>query len=260
MFNTQATPAPELPAAPHISITDGQPTTTSLQVAQHFDKRHADVMRAIRNLLQELPAERQRNFALIQIDVDLGMGRTRKDPAYRITHDGFMLLAMGFTGPQALTWKLAYLDAFNAMADQLARLALNAATAAAAPLPAPGAPQPSIDVRALMLTGQSAAKPVTAAHQALIDAQAWVMAGEVFEISRQHLARRVAYRASDAERVNPPNARITQIIKATTLGQALAHTYHAEIQQIMSVSRALLTMSTKTYVDMHAVADKLTNP
>ena len=109
-------------ATPDLEIIEGQITTTSNQVAAHFGKQHKDVLRAIRNLLKELPEECQRNFAPIQIDVDLGMGRTRKDPAYRITRDGFTLLAMGFTGKEAMQWKVAYLTAFNKMeAELLAR-------------------------------------------------------------------------------------------------------------------------------------------
>ena len=110
-------------ATPDLKIIDGQITTTSLQIAEHFGKQHKDVLRAIKNLLKELPEGYQRNFALIQIDVDLGMGRTRKDPAYRITRDGFTLLAMGFTGKEALQWKLAYITAFNAMEAELLRKA-----------------------------------------------------------------------------------------------------------------------------------------
>lgn len=49
------------------------------------------------------------NFGLIQTDVDLGNGGTRKTPAYRMTREGFMLLAMGFTGKEALRWKLAFI-------------------------------------------------------------------------------------------------------------------------------------------------------
>lgn len=36
--------------------------------------------------------------------------------SYLTTRDGFTLLAMGFTGAKALSFKLAYIDAFNAMA------------------------------------------------------------------------------------------------------------------------------------------------
>ena len=52
-------------ATPDLEIIDGQITTTSNQVSQHFSKQHKDVLRAVRNLLKELPEEHQRNFAPI---------------------------------------------------------------------------------------------------------------------------------------------------------------------------------------------------
>ena len=38
---------------------------------------------------------------------------------YYLTRDGFTLLAMSFTGPEALKWKLAYMTAFNLMEEKL---------------------------------------------------------------------------------------------------------------------------------------------
>ena len=109
-------------ATPDLEIIDGQITTTSNQVAQHFRKQHKDVLRAVRNLLKELPAEHQRNFALTFNEVPGPNGATRIEPAYHINRDGFTLLAMGFTGREALQWKLAYISAFNKMeAELLAR-------------------------------------------------------------------------------------------------------------------------------------------
>lgn len=105
--------------APELTVVDGKITTTSNQVAEHFGKAHKLVLRAIRNLLQELPKGYERNFAPIQVDVELGMGRTRKDPAYLLTRDAFTLLAMGFTGKEALQWKVAYINAFNKMEAKL---------------------------------------------------------------------------------------------------------------------------------------------
>jgi hypothetical protein len=40
---------------------------------------------------------------------------------YWMTRDGFTLLAMGFTGKEALRFKLAYIDAFNRMEEELRR-------------------------------------------------------------------------------------------------------------------------------------------
>lgn len=101
-------------ATPDLEIIEGQITTTSQQIAEHFGKRHADVIRAIRKL--EAPDDfTERNFALSEFTDSTG----RKLPAYRITRDGFTLLAMGFTGKEAMQWKVAYLTAFNKMEQQL---------------------------------------------------------------------------------------------------------------------------------------------
>ena len=106
-------------ATPDLEIIEGQITTTSNQVAEHFGKRHADVIRAIRKL--DAPKEfTERNFALSEFTDSTG----RVLPAYRLTRDGFTLLAMGFTGKEAMQWKVAYLTAFNKMeAELLARTA-----------------------------------------------------------------------------------------------------------------------------------------
>lgn len=102
-----------------VTLSGDRVVTTSHTIAQHFGKRHADVMRAIENLKASLPPRYERTFALIQTKVDLGEGRSRIDPAYEVSRDGFTLLAMGFTGAKALQFKLAYIDAFNAMEARL---------------------------------------------------------------------------------------------------------------------------------------------
>lgn len=112
-MDTQTTPIIQL-----VSI-DGKPTTTSLEVARHFGKPHYDVLKAIRELLAQLPAHHQGNFSLMFRIVETGKGAIRNDPAYRITRTGFVLLAMGFTGKKALAFKLAYIDAFDRMEAQL---------------------------------------------------------------------------------------------------------------------------------------------
>ncbi len=45
-------------------------------------------------------------------------GKGEKRPEYRITRDGFTLLAMGFTGKAALAWKIKYIEAFNQLEER----------------------------------------------------------------------------------------------------------------------------------------------
>lgn len=101
-----------------VEFVDGKATTTSLDVAIHFGKRHDNVMRDIKNL--ECPSE----FALLNFEemsrkVTVGNGAVREERFYRITRDGFTLLCMGFTGREALHWKIAYINAFNKMEQVL---------------------------------------------------------------------------------------------------------------------------------------------
>lgn len=98
--------------------TDGQPFTTSRAVAERFGKQHKDVLKAIKKLLAELPDPEfgRRNFAPSSYLNE----QQKQQPEYRLTHDGFALLAMGFTGRDALAWKVAFLQAFNALEAELA--------------------------------------------------------------------------------------------------------------------------------------------
>lgn len=97
-----------------VSIIDNQVVTDSLKVAECFEKRHCDVVRRLESL--ETPGNfNQRNFALVKYKDKKGEQR----PFYNITKDGFVLLAMGFTGQKALEFKLAYITAFNAMESKL---------------------------------------------------------------------------------------------------------------------------------------------
>lgn len=101
-------------ATPDLEIIEGHVTTTSNQIAAHFNKRHDTVLRAIRKL--ECSAEyRLRNFAESSYRNEQG----KEQPCYRLTRDGFVFLAMGFTGKDAAQWKEAYITAFNKMEQEL---------------------------------------------------------------------------------------------------------------------------------------------
>jgi len=103
--------------APVLAVVNGVPTTTSTDVARYFGKQHQDVLRAIDNLRAQLPPEPLRNFA--EGSYTLPATGDQQHKLYRLTRDGFTLLAMGFTGKRALQFKLAYIDAFNRMEQAL---------------------------------------------------------------------------------------------------------------------------------------------
>lgn len=107
--------------SPFVTLHDDRPATTSLEVANFFGKRHDDVLKSIRNLLANCPKEfHARNFAEMSKSIEIGNGATRQSVFFILYRDGFMLLAMGYTGKKALQIKLAYIEAFNRMEAQLA--------------------------------------------------------------------------------------------------------------------------------------------
>ena len=104
--------------SPSVSLHSGRPATTSLEVAQFFGKRHTDVLRDVNNISCNCPETfSQRNFASAEYADEQGKPR----PMFILYRDGFMLLVMGYTGKKALAMKLAYIEAFNRMEEELAR-------------------------------------------------------------------------------------------------------------------------------------------
>ena len=98
-----------------VNYRDGKSTTTSKIVGEIFGKRHRDVIRALENL-ECSEKFSKRNFARAHFVTS----QNKKHECYEITRDGFMFLAMGFTGKEAATWKESFIDAFNDMDAHIA--------------------------------------------------------------------------------------------------------------------------------------------
>lgn len=98
-------------------------TTSSRTVAEVFVKDHQNVLRDIDVMLKRRPDLCGLKFEATSVDVPMPKGGVRQIRAYEMNRDGFTLLAMGFTGEEALDWKLTFLDAFNRMEEELARRA-----------------------------------------------------------------------------------------------------------------------------------------
>lgn len=99
-----------------VTIDGQQVVTSSRNVAEHFEKRHADVLETIEKLKTE-NSVLTKMFFETTYKVD---GNNKSYKEYLMNRDGFSLLVMGFTGAKALAWKLRYIEAFNAMEAKLA--------------------------------------------------------------------------------------------------------------------------------------------
>ena len=97
-----------------LSTQNGEPVASSREIAKRFGKEHKHVLAAIRQILV---AENSATKFFHETTFEY---RGQKFPEYLMNRDGFSLLAMGFTGKEAVQWKLKYIEAFNAMEQQLA--------------------------------------------------------------------------------------------------------------------------------------------
>lgn len=103
---------------PLVTLANGKPATTSNVIAATFGKRHDTVLRAVRKL-ECSPDFRLRNFAEASREVEQPNGGKATYTEYVVSRDGFMFLAMGFTGKEAAKWKEQFINAFNAMESEI---------------------------------------------------------------------------------------------------------------------------------------------
>ena len=107
---------------------NGEILTSSRDVAEKFSKEHRNVMRDIRKIIDDLGGAQ--NCAHLFTETEYVNTQNKQSYSeYQMSRDGFSLLAMGFTGVEALKWKLKYIEAFNKMEEAIHK-ALNSKDAA----------------------------------------------------------------------------------------------------------------------------------
>lgn len=100
-----------------VAIRNKNTVCSSLEVAEHFEKRHADVIRAIENFIQNDSTQNCAQCFKRSFYKDM---TGKKNKMYFMNRDGFTFLTMGFTGQKANEWKWQYIEAFNRMEQLLA--------------------------------------------------------------------------------------------------------------------------------------------
>ena len=87
--------------------------TTTVELAELFGKNIKDVNRLATNLKTKRPDVYKKLGIKKDTYID-GSGRTQ--PKYILSNDAQVFIVMGFTGDDAIDFKVQYIDAFNAMA------------------------------------------------------------------------------------------------------------------------------------------------
>lgn len=95
-------------------VANGQTFTTSLSIAQVFEKEHKNIIAQVRTLPQDKFTGL--NFKLSEYQDSTG----RKLPMYKISEKGFSILAMSFNGAKFYRYKVEFLEAFEYLKKQFA--------------------------------------------------------------------------------------------------------------------------------------------
>ena len=93
-----------------VFLKSKQAITTSLKVAEYFEKRHDRLLQTIEEQYGDLH-EFVEMFSKATYPDSYG----RQQPMYLMNRDGFFMLMTGFTGKKANAVKLAFIKQFNAM-------------------------------------------------------------------------------------------------------------------------------------------------
>lgn len=106
---------------------DGVIRVSSREIAERFKKKHAEVIYAIEGRIDSNGNVKNNGLLMSGISQLSKMfvktsyvdASNRSQNEYLMDRDGYSLLAMGFTGDEALKWKLQFLNAFNKMEENI---------------------------------------------------------------------------------------------------------------------------------------------
>ena len=99
-----------------VIMKDQQAVTSSLQVAETFNKRHRDLMKSVDKLIEK----DERSFSPMFKKGITPDAYGRDQQVYFMNRDGFAFLVLGFNNTKnVMKFKLQYIEAFNKMEDQI---------------------------------------------------------------------------------------------------------------------------------------------
>ena len=96
------------------------PLVSSRALADRFGKEHYNLIRQIQAL--DIPED----FAALNFEAGSYLDQNgARRPEYMLTQDGATLLVMGWTGSEAMAWKVAYIQAFARMRGYVHEMCLD---------------------------------------------------------------------------------------------------------------------------------------
>lgn len=108
-----------------VFIKKEQVFTTSLKVAEIFEKKHKNVIQTIENSisnLQQINGLKNQPVKKSFVKSSYKDAKGEMRPMYYLNRDAFSFVVMGFTGAKAAEWKWNYIQAFNQMENALSKI------------------------------------------------------------------------------------------------------------------------------------------
>lgn len=107
-----------------VSLRDGEPRCSSLDVARVFDRNHREVLRSIDTFLSTNKDEEWSKRNIVPSFYQDSFGRPQR--CFDLSRNGFSIIVMGYNSQEAIAWKIKFLDAFAEMERQIANVSKSA--------------------------------------------------------------------------------------------------------------------------------------
>jgi Rha family phage regulatory protein len=100
-------------------ITSAIPITTSLIIAEYFEKRHDNVLRDIEEIIDQVGRLNFEESSFYVKRLEYVNTQNKSQPYYELNEDFWMLLVMGYTGEKAFKIKTTFIKTFQLMKREL---------------------------------------------------------------------------------------------------------------------------------------------
>lgn len=104
-----------------VFIKDNQVITDSLTIAEMFDKDHNKVVRDIENQISKLKEAGEEKWGVANFGATQYQHPQNKQlyPKFNLTEDGFAIVAMSYTTPEAMKMKVKFIQEFKRMKEYI---------------------------------------------------------------------------------------------------------------------------------------------
>jgi len=104
-----------------VFIKDNQVITDSLTIAEMFDKDHNKVVRDIENQICKLKEAGEEKWGVANFGATQYQHPQNKQlyPKFNLTEDGFAIVAMSYTTPEAMKMKVKFIQEFKKMKEYI---------------------------------------------------------------------------------------------------------------------------------------------